>query len=201
MDIVHADSANSGVANLLSAPLDIVCIAHLAGGALIRLAHHAGPEVGWREADEDAEQDHYAAVEDAFDGSIDSSVRGLVGGCRHKDRVSCHVLLRLQGWVLRGRRRWTYRSAWKISRQCDRFTKSNSSANAGLVLARGGDRRRSYRSRSVLASLSASRHNRSDMRFRLPVLADDEQSTPYRIRACRGRPGRPRRAWPIRVPC
>jgi hypothetical protein len=45
-------------------------------------------------------------------------VRGLVGGCRHKDGVCCHVLLRLQGWVLRGRR-WIHRSAWKISRNGD----------------------------------------------------------------------------------
>src|SRR5258708_28557757 len=69
-------------------------------GAGKRRAHHAGLEVGWREADEDAdaEQDRHAAVEDAFDGSIDRSVVGLFAGCRRKDGVCCHVLLRLQGW-------------------------------------------------------------------------------------------------------
>src|ERR1700704_5897536 len=90
-----------------------------------RRAHHAGPEVSWREADEDAdaEQDRHAAVEDAFESSIDRSVRGLLAGCRRKDDgVCCHVLLRLQGWVPRGRRRWIYRNAWKISRN-ERFTK------------------------------------------------------------------------------
>ncbi|MEA2259659.1 MAG: hypothetical protein QOJ51_2484, partial [Acidobacteriaceae bacterium] len=47
---------------------------------------------------------------------------GLLAGCRRKDGLCCHVLLRLQGWVLRGRRRWIYRNAWKISRN-GRFKK------------------------------------------------------------------------------
>src|SRR6266567_4001078 len=93
-------------------------------GAGKRRPHHAGLEVSWREADEDAdaEQDRHAAVEDAFDSSIDSSVRGLLAGRRRKDGLCCHVLLRLQGLVPRGRRRWIYRNAWKISRN-GRFTK------------------------------------------------------------------------------
>src|SRR5438094_7623889 len=68
-------------------------------GAGKRRAQHAGLKVSRREADVDtaAEQDRHAAVEDAFDGSIDRSVRGLVGGCRHKNGVCCHVLLRWQG--------------------------------------------------------------------------------------------------------
>jgi hypothetical protein len=62
-----------------------------------RRAHHAGLEVGWREADEDADakQDRHAAIEDALDGSIDRSVRGLLAGCRRKDGVGCHGLLHL----------------------------------------------------------------------------------------------------------
>src|SRR5205823_13146999 len=73
-------------------------------GAGKRRPHHAGLEVSWREADvdADAEQDRHAAVEDAFDSSIDRSVRGLLAGCRRKDGVCCHVILRLQDWVLRG---------------------------------------------------------------------------------------------------
>src|SRR5437016_670137 len=67
-------------------------------GAGKRRAHHSGLEVSWREADEDAdaEQDCHTAVEDAFDGSIDRSVRGLLAGCGRKDGVCCHVLLHLQ---------------------------------------------------------------------------------------------------------
>lgn len=54
-------------------------------GAGKRCAQHAGLEVSWREADEDTHAKHecHAAVKDAFDGSIDGSVPGLVGGCRH----------------------------------------------------------------------------------------------------------------------
>src|SRR5207245_11311669 len=93
-------------------------------GAGKRRAQHAGLEVSWREADEDADakQDRHAAVEDAFGGSIDRSIVGLFAGCRRKDSVCCHVLLRLQDWVLRACRRWTYRNAWKISR-IGHFTK------------------------------------------------------------------------------
>jgi hypothetical protein len=49
-------------------------------GAGKRRAHHAGLEVSWREADEDAdaEQDRHAAEEAAFSGSIDRSVGGLL---------------------------------------------------------------------------------------------------------------------------
>ena len=45
-------------------------------GAGKRREHHAGLEVSWREADEDAdaEQGRHAAVEAAFRGSIDRSV-------------------------------------------------------------------------------------------------------------------------------
>ena len=45
-----------------------------------RRAHHAGLEVSWREADEDAdaEQDRHAAVEAAFGTSLERSVGGLL---------------------------------------------------------------------------------------------------------------------------
>src|SRR5207245_8054532 len=93
--------------------------------------------------------DRHAAVEDAFDGSIDRSIRGLVDGCRHKDRVRCYVLLRLQGWVLRtGNGLTGMRGRYHAMRA---FHKPNSAANAGSVLARRRDRRKTYRSRSVLA--------------------------------------------------
>src|ERR1700704_800735 len=123
-------------------------------GAGKRRAQHAGLEASCREADVDAdtEQDRHAAVEDAFDGSIDRPIRGLVGGCRHKDRVRCHVLLRLQGWVLRAGDELTgMRGRYHAMRASH---KPNSAANAGSVLARRRDRRKTYRSRSVLASPS-----------------------------------------------
>jgi hypothetical protein len=70
------------------------------------------PEVSGREADEDAdaEQDRHAAVEDAFDGSIDRSVPGQLGGGWRKDGVGCHGLLHLlvqtKYTVEKHRRRW-----------------------------------------------------------------------------------------------
>src|SRR5260370_521763 len=50
------------------------------------------------------------------DGGVDGRGGWPAAGCRRKEGVCCHVLLHLQGWVLRARRRWIYRNAWTISR-------------------------------------------------------------------------------------
>jgi hypothetical protein len=72
-----------------------------------------------------------------------------VGGCRHEDRVCCHVLFRWQNWVLRaGDGPTGMRGRYHGMRA---FPKPNSAANTGSAPARR-DRRRTYRSRSVLAS-------------------------------------------------
>src|SRR5580693_9860588 len=57
-----------------------------------RGAQQAGHKVCWREANEnaDGEQDRHTAVEDAFDGSIDKSVCGLLAGCLRENTVCCH---------------------------------------------------------------------------------------------------------------
>ena len=93
-------------------------------GAGKRRAHHAGLKVSWREADEDADakQDRHAAVEDAFDGSIDRSVREPLAGCRRKNGVGCHGLLHMpvDGESLP---EINYLNAWKISCNGEVFTK------------------------------------------------------------------------------